>query len=186
MTVTSIVILIIAVIIIAAIVAFYEMPQRRSKRLRSRFGPEYDRALQDYGSRTKAERALAEREKRMEKIHVRPLSTAEHDRFADQWHEIQARFVDDPAGSIREADRLVYDVMLARGYPMADFEHRAEDISVDHPHVVDNYRSAHEIALSEKEGKASTEDLRKALVYYRDLFDDLIGSPAVGGREVRR
>ncbi len=185
MTVTSIVILI-GVLIIVAAVGLYLLQQRRSRRLRSHFGPEYDRAVREHGSPSKAEQALRAREKRMEKVHVHPLSAPERDRFADQWHEIQARFVDDPAGSIREADRLVYDVMLARGYPMSDFERRAEDISVDHPHVVKNYRSAHEIAMSEQEGKASTEDLRQALVYYRDLFDDLIEAPAVGGREVRR
>jgi hypothetical protein len=185
MTVTSIVILI-GVLIIVAAVGLYLLQQRRSRRLRSHFGPEYDRAVREHGSPSKAEQALRAREKRMEKVHVHPLSAPERDRFADQWHEIQARFVDDPAGSIREADRLVYDVMLARGYPMSDFERRAEDISVDHPHVVKNYRSAHEIAMSEQEGKASTEDLRQGLVYYRDLFDDLIEAPAVGGREVRR
>jgi len=122
----------------------------------------------------------------MEKVSIRSLSPPEHDRFADQWRGIQSHFVDDPAGSIRAADRLVYDVMQARGYPMGDFEHRAEDISVDHPHVVRNYRLAHEIALSEKEGKASTEDLRQGLVYYRDLFDELIEAHAVEGREARR
>src|SRR5579859_3336899 len=173
MTVTSIVILIAAVIVAAAVVGYMLQQRQRSRRLRSRFGPEYERAVREHGSPDKAERALLAREKRMEKVHIRSLSASEHDRFADQWHEIQARFVDDPAGSIRAADRLVYDVMQARGYPMGDFEHRAEDISVDHPHVVRNYRSAHEIALSEKEGKASTEDLRQGLVYYRDLFDEL-------------
>jgi hypothetical protein len=186
MTVTWIIILIIAVIVVAAVVGYVLQQRRRSQRLRSRFGPEYERAVHEQGSAANAERALLAREKRMEKVHIRSLSPAEHDRFADQWREVQARFVDDPAGSIRAADRLVYDVMLARGYPMGDFEHRAEDISVDHPHVVRNYRSAHEIALSEKEGKASTEDLRQGLVYYRDLFDELIEVHAVEGREVRR
>ena len=185
MTVTSIVIILIAIAIVAA-VALYLFQQQRSKRLRTRFGPEYERALREYGSASKAEHELRSRERRMQKINLRPLSGAERDRFAQQWHETQARFVDDPGGSIRDADHLVYEVMMVRGYPMSDFEHRAEDISVDHPQVVQNYRSAHEIALSEKEGKASTEDLRRALVYYRDLFDNLIEAPVAGSWEVRR
>ena len=185
MTTTSIVVLIIAVIVVAAVV-WYLLREQRSKKLRSRFGPEYDRVLREQGSRTKAEQALAARQRRVEKIDIHPLSLQDRDRFAAQWHETQARFVDDPAGSIREADRLVYEVMLARGYPMSDFEHRAEDISVDHPHVVTNYRSAHEIAMHDEKGQASTEDLRKAMVYYRDLFDDLVEAPAVGAREVKR
>ena len=187
MTVTSIVILIIVVVVVIVVaVGLYLFQQRRSKRLRSRFGPEYERAVREHGSASKAEQALRAREKRMEKVHLRPLSDAERERFGHQWQEIQSRFVDDPAGSIREADHLVYEVMMVRGYPMADFEHRAEDISVDHPQVVQNYRSAHEIALSEQAGEASTEDLRRGLVYYRELFDNLIEAPVAGSREVRR
>ncbi|HEY1242391.1 MAG TPA: hypothetical protein VGF16_17630 [Bryobacteraceae bacterium] len=185
MTTTSIVVLIIAAIVVAA-VAWYLLREQRSKKLRARFGPEYDHVIREHGSRTKAEEALIARQRRVEKIDVHPLSAQDRDRFAAQWRETQARFVDDPPGSIREADRLVYEVMLARGYPMSDFEHRAEDISVDHPHVVTNYRSAHEIAMHDEKGQASTEDLRKAMVYYRDLFDDLVDAPAVGAREVRR
>jgi hypothetical protein len=185
MTTTSIVVLIIAAIVVAA-VAWYLLREQRSKKLRARFGPEYDHVIREHGSRTKAEEALIARQRRVEKIDVHPLSAQDRDRFAAQWRETQARFVDDPPGAIREADRLVYEVMLARGYPMSDFEHRAEDISVDHPHVVTNYRSAHEIAMHDEKGQASTEDLRKAMVYYRDLFDDLVDAPAVGAREVRR
>ena len=187
MTVTpiEIVIIVIAIVIVAA-VGLYLLQQQRSKRLRTRFGPEYERALHEYGSAPKAEQALRSREKRMQKINIRPLSSTERDRFAHQWHDTQARFVDDPGGSIRDADHLVYEVMMVRGYPMADFEHRAEDISVDHPSVVQHYRAAHEIALNEKEGTARTEDLRRALVYYRDLFENLIEAPVAGSSEVRR
>jgi hypothetical protein len=185
MSVTSVVIIIVAVIIVAA-VGLYLLQKQSARRLRYRFGPEYERAVQEHGSALKAEQDLRAREKRMDKVHLRPLSNAERDGFARQWLETQARFVDDPGRSIQEADHLLYEVMMARGYPMADFEHRAEDISVDHPQAVQNYRLAHEIALSEKEGKASTEDLRKALVYYRDLFDDLIGSQVARSGEVRR
>lgn len=185
MTTTSIVIIVIAVIIVVA-AALYLLRERRSRKLRSQYGSEYERALHDYGSRVKAERALLERQRRVERIRIHRLAAEERDRFAGQWHQTQARFVDDPAGSIREADRLVYEVMLARGYPMADFERRAEDISVDHADVVSNYRAAHEIAVHDERGQASTEDLRKALVYYRDLFDELVETPTAGAREGRR
>lgn len=185
MTTTSIIILILVVIVVAA-VALSVLRDRRSRRLRSQFGPEYDRALQESGSRSKAEESLVQRQRRLEKLHIHPLSPEERDRFAAQWHETQSRFVDDPDGSIHGADRLVFEVMRARGYPMADFEHRAEDISVNHPHVVRNYRSAHDIAIRQEKGQASTEDLRQAMVYYRDLFDELIETPTVGAQEVRR
>jgi hypothetical protein len=123
----------------------------------------------------------------MEKIHIRPLPPDQRERFAEQWHDVQARFVDDPEGSIAQADTLVNEVMQARGYPMGDFESRAEDISVDHPHVVRYYRAAHAIATRRGRGEASTEDLRKAVVYYRDLFDELLGVHAhAGTREERR
>jgi len=185
MTATGIVLIIIAVIVVG-VLAWYLMRERRTTRLRSRFGPEYDFAMREFGNRPKAEDALAAREKRMEKIHVHSLSPEERDRFADQWHEIQARFVDDPPGSIDQADRLVCDLMRARGYPMAEFEHRAEDLSVDHPHVVRNYRAAHQVAQRHEKGQASTEDLRQGLVYYRDLFDEPLDAHVAGRREQRR
>jgi hypothetical protein len=188
MTATGITFLIIAVavLIALAVLAWYLMRERRSSRLRSRFGPEYDHTVREIGSRPEAEEALARRERRVERIHVHSLSRGEHDRFAQDWHDVQSRFVDDPPGSIEDADRLVSDVMRARGYPMSDFERRAEDLSVDHPHVISNYRAAHRIALQHEKGKASTEDLRQALVYYRDLFDDLLEAHAAGPRETRQ
>jgi hypothetical protein len=185
MTTTSIVILIVAVIAVGAL-AWYLLRQQRSKKLRSHFGPEYDQAVRKFGDRPKAEEALLARQKRVEKIHVHPLSAHERERFADQWHGVQSQFVDNPAGSIDAADRLVCDVMMARGYPMSDFEHRAEDLSVDHPQVVRNFRAAHAIAVRHEKGEASTEDLRKALVYYRDLFDELLEAHTTGAREIRR
>jgi hypothetical protein len=181
--------LLIAVVILAAVVAvlvWYLVRENRSKRLRSRFGPEYDRTLRETGSRPEAEEALARRERRVERIHVRSLSRDERDRFAQEWHDVQARFVDDPPASIDDADRLVCDVMRSRGYPMSDFDRRAEDLSVDHPYVIRNYRAAHDIATRHEKGEASTEDLRKALVYYRDLFDDLLEAHAAGPRGTRQ
>jgi hypothetical protein len=188
MTATGITLLVIAVavLVIVGVLAWYLARERRSKRLRSRFGPEYEHTLREAGSRTQAEETLARREKRVESIHVRSLARDQRDHFAQDWHDVQGRFVDDPPGSIEDADRLVNDVMRARGYPMSDFERRAEDLSVDHPYVVRNYRAAHEIAMRHDKGQASTEDLRRALVYYRDLFDDLLEAHAAGPRETRR
>jgi len=185
MTATGIVLIVIAVAVIA-ILGWYLLRERRSKQLRSQFGPEYEFAMREFGNKNKAEDALAARQKRREKIHVRPLSHEEHDRFAADWHDVQGRFVDDPPGSIEEADRLVSNVMRARGYPMSEFDHRAEDLSVDYPHVVRNYRAAHAIAERQGRGEVSTEDLRKAFVYYRDLFDELLEAGVAGHREHRR
>ncbi len=185
MTTTSLVILVIAILVVAAL-GWYLLRQQRSKKLRSQFGREYDRAVHQYGDRPKAEEALEARQKRMEKFHIHPLSAHERERFGDQWHDVQSRFVDDPAGSVSEADRLVCAVMIARGYPMSDFDRRADDLSVDHPHVVSNFRAAHGIAVRHEKGQASTEDLRKALVYYRDLFDELLEAHVAGSRETRR
>ncbi len=173
MTTTSVVILI-AAIVVVAIVAWILLRRERSRKLRSHFGPEYERAFRQYGESAKAEDALAARQKRMEKVQIRPLTEPERERFANLWNGVQSRFVDDPGGSIREADRLVMDVMMARGYPMADFARRADDISVDHPYVVSNYRVAHEIAVADQNGEATTEDLRKAVVSYRKLFEELL------------
>lgn len=182
MTTTTIV-LIIAAIIVAALLAWHFLRQERSKKLRSRFGPEYDHAVQEYGNQTKAEEALLARQRRIARIHIRPLTNEERERYAAEWNRVQARFVDDPAGSIDAADHLVDDAMRARGYPMTEFENRAEDLSVDHPHEVSNYRAAHAILLRREQGQASTEDLRQALVYYRDLFDELLETHvAVGPR----
>jgi len=186
MSTTTAVIIIGAVIVLAILVLAF-LRQSRTKRLRARFGPEYDHTVRELGGQNKAEDALLARQKRMEKIHIHSLSPSDRDRFADQWHDVQSRFVDNPPESINDADRLVCEVMRARGYPMSDFEHRAEDLSVDHPQVVRNYRAAHSIALRREKGEASTEDLRQALVYFRDLFDELLGvRETVGAREGRR
>jgi hypothetical protein len=181
-TATILIVVLILVVVALAVLAWIFYQQQRSRKLRSHFGPEYERAYRQYGDARKAEEALTARQKRVEKIHLRSLTSAERDRFADSWHGVQARFVDDPSGSIHEADRLVIDLMQARGYPMADFEHRAEDISVDYPYVVTNYRTAHAIAVGHKSGSVSTEDLRKALVCYRDLFDELLEGHAAPRR----
>ena len=168
------------VILASAAVAFRWQRKRRTERLRTQFGgAEYARAVGQGGNRRKAEAGLEERAQRVEAFHVRPLAPADRARFLESWRGLQARFVDGPAGAVSEADRLLGDVMSTRGYPVADFEQRAADISVDHPLVLENYRAAHEIALRQTGGKATTEELRQAMVHYRTLFEELVSEPVV-------
>jgi hypothetical protein len=162
-----------ALVLIGAIV-WITMGRMRSQRLRQRFGSEYERTIRDEGNVRKAEATLEARAKRVDKLHIRPLNTADADRFDRDWRAVQARFVDDPRGAVTDADRLVGELMAARGYPVGEFEQRVADISVDHPDVVMNYRAAREIAALHAAGKADTEDLRQAMVHYRALFRDLL------------
>jgi hypothetical protein len=164
--------LVIAIVVIAAIA--FVTSRRRSQKLRERFGPEYDRVVKQEGDPRKAEGVLEFRQKRRDKFHLRPLPAADRSSFAVRWNEVQARFVDDPRGAVTTADSLVTDVMQARGYPTGEFEQRAADLSVDYPLIVENYRAAHAIAARHSEGKASTEDLRQAMVHYRLLFQELL------------
>jgi len=183
MSTTAIVLIAVFVIGIAT-AAFIVYRHQRSRQLRAQFGPEYSYAVRQYGNESRAESALAARARRMERFQVKSLSPEDHDRFLERWETVQRSFVDDPAGSIERADSLVNELLRARGYPMADFEHRAEDISVDHPRVVQNYRAAHSIAERHEAGKASTEELRQGLVHYRALFEDLLeGHLSVEGRK---
>ncbi|HEU5180949.1 MAG TPA: hypothetical protein VFW45_09160 [Candidatus Polarisedimenticolia bacterium] len=160
--------------LVAAALIWNTTRKRRSQDLRDQFGPEYDRAVDTFGGPRPAERELAARQKRVERLHIRPLSPELHQRFTEAWKRVQARFVDDPSMAVSEANGLVKEVMQARGYPIGDFEQRAADISVDHPNVVAHYRAARDIALSNHQGRAGTEELRQALVHYRSLFDELL------------
>jgi hypothetical protein len=164
---------------ILGIAALILLRRRRTEGLRTRFGPEYARALQDSGDRRHAEASLEERKKRVERFKLRPLTPGDRTRFTESWRRVQGRFVDEPKGAVTEADRLLGDVMSTRGYPVSDFDQRTADISVDHPRVVENYRAAHEIALRHAQGQASTEDLRQAMIHYRTLFVELVGEPEV-------
>jgi hypothetical protein len=168
-----------AVILLALIVAAWlitrDQRRRQSQRLRLRFGPEYQRVLSERGDRTKAEAELRAREKRVERLKLVKLTAEDASQFRRAWDTLQTRFVDNPRGAVVEADRLVRDLMVKRGYPMDDFEHRAADISVEHPTVVEAYRSARAIAVRDQQGHAGTEELRQAVVYYRTLFDELLG-----------
>lgn len=168
------VVVVIAIIVVAAI-GYVSSRKRRSRKLREHFGPEYERVLKQEGDQRKAEGVLEFREKRRHHFKIRTLSESDQQTFMTRWREVQARFVDDPRGAVTVADTLVTDVMQARGYPIGEFEQRAADLSVDYPTIVDNYRSAHEIALRHNAGQASTEDLRQAMMYYRRLFEELLG-----------
>lgn len=168
------ILIVVVVLIIAAAVAYVSSRKRRSQRLRAKFGPEYDRVVRQQGDPRRAEGVLEFREKRHQQFRLKPLSAAERSSFAVRWNEVQALFVDDPRGAITVAESLVTDVMQRRGYPIGEFEQRAEDISVDYPLLVENYRAAHEIAIRHTAGKANTEDLRQAMVHYRVLFQELL------------
>ena len=171
-TQVGIIIAIVALIVIAVVV-FY-LQRRRSEKLRERFGPEYERSIKESGDRRKAEAQLEKRTERVEKFHLRPLTPEDRARFTEEWDRVQAHFVDAPAGAVAEADQLLGDIMATCGYPMGDFEQRAADISVDHPIVTQNYRAAHDIAVRQAAGRAGTEDLRRAMIHYRALFEDLV------------
>jgi hypothetical protein len=165
--------LIFIIVALVVIVALFWYAKRVS--LRKRFGPEYDRAVRDAGSALRAEAELANREKRVSAYHIQPLSPEDGTRFTTAWRQLQARFVDDPAAAVSEADRLVTELMVRRGYPMADFDRRAADLSVDHASVVNHYREAHRIVSAHGDThRTTTEELRQAVQHYRALFEDLL------------
>jgi hypothetical protein len=172
---------IVAIVVLVVIAAFYFWSRsRRTAQLKSRFGPEYERTVHEVGDEGKAASVLAERQKRVSSYIIKPLAPDLHDHFVGTWQTVQAQFVDDPKYAVTRADDLLGEVMSARGYPVRDFDQRAEDLSVDHPRVVQNYRSAHDIAVRHSRGEASTEDLRTAMIHYRELFDDLVNESASG------
>lgn len=175
--------IVVAVVAVLAVGAWLLLQRRQSEHLRSRFGPEYEREVEEKGSRRKAEAELAEREKRVKKLEVRPLEPAARDGFRHRWTKVQARFVDEPPGAVAEADDLVAELLRTRGYPVSDFEQRVGDISVDHPEVVKHYRAGHDIALRHERGEASTEELRQAMIHYRALFDELVEDEGAERRE---
>ena len=170
-----------AMIVVGA-VGWLVYSQHRSKRLKQRFGPEYDATVKRLGSKAKAEAELRQREKRVANFEIVALAPADVTRFSQAWTRLQGSFVDDPKGVLIEADRLVRELLLKRGYPVADFDLRAADISVGHPVVVNNYRAAQRIVTLDQRGEASTEDLRKAVVHFRALFDELLGTAATRDR----
>jgi len=148
--------------------------KRRTERLQDRFGPEYERTMEQAKSRREAESELSARMKRRQELEIQPVSAETAERYTLEWRDVQARFVDQPNEAVKDADRLVTRLMQERGYPTEDFQQRVADVSVDHPNVVDNYRGAHTVWESNEQGKAGTEDLRRAMVHYRSLFEELL------------
>jgi hypothetical protein len=174
--------LVIVVVVLLGVVAFLALRQRRTAQLREGFGPEYDRVLRERGDQRAAEDELRERRDRRRSYDIRPLEPAAQERYAERWRATQARFVDQPASALDEADELLREVMHERGYPTEDFEQQAADVSVDHPEVVEHYRRAHAIR---RDDGTSTEDLRQALVHYRALFAELLGGEQQATRSDR-
>ena len=164
-------VLIVVIVVLLAVVAALAYQRQRSTQLREGFGPEYDRAVEEHGDQRAAESELRERRERRRTYDIRPLGATARDRYAERWRMTQAQFVDQPASALADADALLTEVMRERGYPVEDFEQQADDVSVDHPEVVEHYRSAHAIRSQKR---ASTEDLRQALVHYRALFTELL------------
>jgi len=184
---TNLMLVILMIVALVAVAVFLHARRRDSQTLEKRFGPEYGRVVDQFGSRSKAEDELKARQKRVERLHIRPLSPEDASRFSEGWRALQARFVDNPKGSLIDADVLVRELMQKRGYPMGDFERRAADISVDHPAVVDHYRAAHEIALRDRHGDVDTEGMRQAVIHLRALFAELleVEQPATDERKLR-
>jgi len=173
----TIVLIIVALVIIAAVV--YGVQVGRRKKLQSTFGPEYDRVVADTGSRTEGEKELREREKRHAELELKPLSAESQATYSAAWEEVQMQFVDNPTEAVSTADELVTRLIAERGYPTGDYDDQLSNLSVEHASTLQHYRDAHEISLRSADGTASTEDLRQALVHYRALFADLLGTNPV-------
>lgn len=176
MSITTIVLIVLAAIVLIALIVgvAWQIMRRRSARLQQRFGPEYERTVEETGGRRQAESELQERVQRHKELHLRPLPSETRNRYRQEWVGIQQRFVDVPGQAVQDADELVRVIMRDIGYPVDDFEQRAADVSVDHPDVVRHYRSAHAVALAQRQGQAKTEPLRQAVVDYRVLVDELL------------
>ncbi len=181
----TLVALVAAAVLIVAAIEVRRRNRIRGAELRERFGPEYDRAVEQYGSPARAERELAARTRRVEHLRFRELNQADRARFASAWSRIQGQFVDDPSGAVLAANDLIKEVMRARGYPSDDFEQRVADLSVDHAGVVQHYRAARALAESSRNGQVHTEELRQAVVHYRAMFADLLQEPGASQRPLR-
>jgi hypothetical protein len=169
---------IVAAVAVAGVAVWRNRRQAHRRELARRFGPEYERLMQQHGSETLVERELQARAKRVSKLHIEELSESERKSFSEAWHHTQERFVDTPLIAVRSAHDLVQQVMRARGYPVDDFEQRVADLSVEHAGVVEHYRAAHALHETNRQGQGNTEELRQAMVHYRYLFADLLGTPA--------
>ena len=169
-------------LVIGGAIGWLMVRRRHARVLRDKYGPEYEHTVAKTGSKRRAETELQRREERVKQFDIHPLTGQQRTRYTESWRKVQASFVDAPVRAVAEADELVTEVMRERGYPMANFDQRAEDLSVDHPRVVENYRAGHDLALRNDRGEADTEDLRQAMVHYRALFEDLLEAPVNDGR----
>jgi FtsZ-interacting cell division protein ZipA len=173
MSSTTVILLVIAIVALA-VAGWAFLQRQKTLRLRGKYGPEYDRLAAEQRSVRGAENILESREKRVSKFRIRPLGEEDRARLAAEWRAVQEHFVDDPRGAVSQADRLINEALRARGYPMSQFEQQAADLSVQYPHVVQNYRQAHKIAIEDQSRAASTEELRQAMQHYRTLFEDVL------------
>lgn len=171
---TTLILVAVVFLVFGGLLVTAVMRFQRSRRLKERFGPEYERIINEAGDRQKAETELEARLAHVESLNIRPLTAEEVNRFALEWQSTQAEFVDEPLASLQKADRLIREVMMARGYPVEDFEQRAADISVDYPELVADYRGLHLIAVKEADDEVSTEEMRQAMVHGRALFENLV------------
>lgn len=174
---TTITIVVVILLIVGGLLGMAFVRAQRSKRLKDRFGPEYERAVDEIGDRRQAERELEERIAHVDALDIRPLTAEEVNRYALEWQATQREFVDEPLGSLQKADRLIREVMKAKGYPVEDFEQRTADISVNYPELVADYRGMHSIAIKEKDN-VDTEEIRQAMVHGRTLFENLLKQEA--------
>jgi uncharacterized protein YneF (UPF0154 family) len=175
-TTYTIIVVVVVLVIVGAILGLVFARRRRTEQFKDRFGQEYDRTVETMGGEKKAQAELGEREKHVDALDIRPLSPGDRERYLAEWAGIQSKFVDEPGEAIMHADRLITEVMQLRAYPVSDFDQRAADISVSYPSLVSNYRAAREIALKNKENQADTEELRQAMIHYRSLFEELLGT----------
>jgi hypothetical protein len=181
---TALIVVIVVVVVLLLVAAALVVPRMRSRRLQQQFGPEYGRTVESAGDQRAAERDLQEREQRRKQMEIRPLDAGARNAYAQRWRSTQERFVDAPNRAVGEADLLVEEVMRERGYPVGDFDQQARDVSVDHADVVSEYHAAHQISELNGQGRATTEQLREAMVHYRTLFARLLdGGDSAAGRE---
>lgn len=170
---------ILILVIMGMILAQIFSRRKRSEQLHNQFGTEYDLAVETTGNEKKAHAELNERQKHVEALNIRPLSIEERERYLADWAAVQSKFVDEPGKAIEDADGLIMEVMQLRNYPTSDFEQRAADVSVSYPALVSNYCAAREIAVKNKQYQADTEELRQAVIYYRSLFKELLGTEPI-------
>jgi hypothetical protein len=176
MSTTNILIIVAVALVVLVALSMVMARQKKTKQLHGQFKPEYDLTVKNLGGEKQAQAELDERQKHFETLQIHPLSESDHERYMADWAAIQSKFVDGPGKAVADADRLTIEAMIARGYPVSDFDQRAADISIAYPGVVTSYRAAREISLKNEQKLADTEELRQAFIYYRSLFEELIKS----------